>query len=136
MFFPYQQAAGFLACRSSPMIHLPKFPQWRKAALTRTIDSLLTVTRSHRSFTCFPFNLRLPSCPRRAGLERRHRLLALFNLTYCTPLHAALSMGRGLVYFILYGIIYAVFSVCGTKPGGKADGIAFRKHVYNLSWEI
>ena len=84
MFFPYQQPAGFLACRSTPMAHLPRSPQWRKAPLTRAINSLLTVTRSHRTFTCFPFNLRLPFCSHRANLDRRHRLLAIFNCCYCT----------------------------------------------------
>ena len=37
------------------------------------IHSLLTVTRSHRFRTCFPFN------PHLCNERRRHRLLALFN---------------------------------------------------------
>jgi len=50
--FPYQQTAGFLACRfiSAAAFPISQWPRFRITALF-----LHTVTRSHRPFTCFPF---------------------------------------------------------------------------------
>lgn len=51
--FPYQQQAGLLTYISSQKITFPvsQFPSG-----VPIFCSMITVTRSHRIFTCFPFN--------------------------------------------------------------------------------
>lgn len=50
----YQQTAGFLACRS---LSWTTFPVFKPVAVIAdmALNSLLTVTSSHRTCTCFPF---------------------------------------------------------------------------------
>ena len=58
--FLYQQTAGFLTCLSTRITAFPnQTAQW--LTMTQIIRSLLTVTRSYRNFTCFPFT----HCPHR-----------------------------------------------------------------------
>ena len=57
--FLYQQPAGFLTCIST---HTITFPVFQKNQWHNTNLMLLTVTRSRRLFTCFPFTHSLLSC--------------------------------------------------------------------------
>ncbi len=72
--FPHQQPAGFLTCRSTPTAAFPVFPV--TVPCTLAIRSLLTVTSSYRTYTCFPFT----RCPHRTPFPVSERMLARFLL--------------------------------------------------------
>lgn len=73
--FPHQQPAGFLTCRSTPTAAFPVFPV--TVPRTLAIRSLLTVTSSYRTYTCFPFT----RCPHRTPFPVSERILARFPFT-------------------------------------------------------